>query len=123
MKVAGLDERIAAHAAAVVAGDDRAAEAFVLAGALEGWRAAASQLGARRPIAGYQTLARARIGAHFIAKVRFHHSDGTAMTLLLRWKEAEGGWMIASVEDITTKRSPWSDIPHYSRERGGIANA
>jgi hypothetical protein len=31
--------------------------------------------------------------------------------------------MIAEAEDISDKRSPWSDLQHYSRERGGATNA
>jgi hypothetical protein len=116
MKVPGLDERIAALAAALIAGDDRAAEAFVIPERLDAWRSACGVIHERRPLSGHELLACARIGMHYIAKIRFASADGAA-TLLLRWKNAGGNWVVADAEDITAKRSPWSDIPHYTKER------
>jgi len=121
MKVPGLDERIAEHARAVVAGDHQAAEAFVAPSGLDAWRAASAIL-KRHRASRHELLACAKIGMQYIAKTRFH-GDGGAATLLIRWKNSGGGWVIAEAEDITAKRSPWSDIPHYSRERGGETNA
>jgi hypothetical protein len=116
MNVDELKDRISAHSAAVIAGG-KAAESFVIPAKLELWRAGAAALEHSRPVRDCELMACARIGRHFMAKTRFHGRDG-AITLLVRWKEVDGKWMIADAEDITGKRSPWSDIPHYSKERG-----
>lgn len=122
MKNPELDERIAQHARALIASDERAAEALVTPAGLATWRSVAAAIGARRPLDGYELLACAKIGMQFIAKTRFSSASG-ALTLLIRWKQTEGGWMIAEAEDVSGKRSPWSDLQHYSRERGGATNA
>jgi len=117
-----LNQRITAHAQAVIVGDDRAAEAFVTSTGLAAWRAASASAGSQRPFDSFELLACAKIGMQFMAKTRFLGGHG-ATTLLIRWKKIDGAWMIAEAEDITGKRSPWSDIPHYSREGGGAPNA
>ena len=122
MKVPELDERIAEHARVLIASDDRAAEAMVTPAGLAVWRAVAAAISARRPLKGYELLACAKIGVQFMAKTRFSSASGT-LTLLIRWKQTNGKWMIAEAEDISEKRSPWSDLQHYSRERGGATNA
>ena len=122
MKPPELDERIAEHARAVIASDNRAAEAMVTPAGLAPWRAVATAISACRPLDRYELLACAKIGMQFMAKTRFSGASG-ALTLLIRWKHADGRWMIAEVEDISAKRSPWSDLQHYSRERGGATNA
>ncbi len=120
MKVPGLDERIAQHARAVVAGDLAAAESLVAPSGLDSWRAASATLKQVSP-GRHELLACAKIGMQYIAKIRFHGAG--AATLLIRWKNSGGKWVIAEAEDVTAKRSPWSDIPHYTRERGGETNA
>ena len=122
MKVPELDERIAEHARVLIASDDRAAEAMVTPAGLAVWRAVAAAISARGPLEGYKLLACAKIGMQFMAKTRFSGAGGT-LTLLIRWKQTNGKWMIAEAEDISDKRSPWSDLQHYSRERGGATNA
>ena len=122
MKVPELDERIAEHAHVLIASDDHAAEAMMTPAGLATWRAVAAAIGACRPLDRYELLACAKIGMQFMAKTRFSGMSG-ALTLLIRWKQADGKWMIAEVEDISTKRSPWSDLQHYSREPGGTTNA
>jgi len=122
MKVPELDERIAEHACVLIANDDRAAEAMVTPAGLATWRTLAATISARRPLDRYELLACAKIGMQFMAKTRFSGASG-ALTLLIRWKQTDGKWMIAEVEDISAKRSPWSDLMHYSRERGGATNA
>ena len=117
-----LNQRIDAHGRAVVAGDDRAAEGFVTSTGLAAWRAASASAAAQRPFTSFELLACAKIGMQFMAKTRFFGERG-ASTLLIRWKKIDGAWMIAEAEDITGKRSPWSDIPHYSREGRGVPNA
>jgi hypothetical protein len=122
MKVPELDKRIARHARFLIASDDRAAEAMVAPPGLATWRLVAAAISARRPLDRYELLACAKIGMQFIAKTRFSGASG-ALTLLIRWKQMDGNWMIAEAEDISAKRSPWSDLQHYSRERGGASNA
>ena len=122
MKIPELDERIAQHARALIASEDRAAEAMVTPAGLATWRSVAAAISARRPLDRYELLACAKIGMQFMAKTRFSRASGT-LTLLIRWKQTDGKWMIAEAEDISDKRSPWSDLQHYSRERGGATNA
>ena len=117
-----LNQRINAHAQAVIANDDRAAEAFVISTGLPSWQTAVASAGAARPFKSFELLACAKIGMQFMAKTRFLGERG-ASTVLVRWKKVDGTWMIAEAEDITGKRSPWSDIQHYSREGGGAPNA
>lgn len=122
MKVPELDQRIAEHARVLTASDDRAAEAMVTPAGLASWHSVATAIGGRRPLVSYELLACAKIGMQFMAKTRFSGPSG-ALTLLIRWKQTDGKWMIAEAEDISDKRSPWSDLQHYSRERGGATNA
>ena len=122
MKAPELDQRIAEHARALIGGDDRAAAAMVTQAGLATWRSVAAAISARRPLGRYELVARAKIGMQFMAKTRFSGASG-ALTLLIRWKQTDGRWMIADAEDISAKRSPWSDLQHYSKERGGATNA
>jgi hypothetical protein len=122
MKVPELHERIADHARVLIASDDRAAEAMVTPAGLATWGTVAAAITARRPLERYDLLACAKIGMQFMAKTRFSGARGP-LTLLIRWKQTDGKWMIAEAEDISDKRSPWSDLQHYSRERGGATNA
>ena len=117
MKLPDLNQRIDAHARAMLAGDDRAAEAFVTSSGLPTWKEAFASANSRRPFESFELLACAKIGMQFMAKTRFLGEHGSS-TLLIRWKKVDGAWMIAEAEDITGKRSPWTDIPHYSREGG-----
>ncbi|MGO9604497.1 MAG: hypothetical protein ACLQAT_14100 [Candidatus Binataceae bacterium] len=122
MKLPELQERIAQHAKAVIAGDATAVEAFVAPQGLATWRAAAASIDGGRPLDSFELLACAKIGMQFMAKTRFRGAKGAAL-LLIRWKQSDGKWIIAEAEDITGKRSPWSDIPHYTAERRGASNA
>jgi hypothetical protein len=122
MKVPELDERIAQHARALIAGDDRAAESMVTPAGLATWGSVAATIRGRRPLDRYELIACAKIGTQFMAKTRFSSGSG-ALTLLIRWKLTDGKWVIAEAEDISTKRSPWSDLQHYRKEGGGATNA
>ena len=64
----------------------------------------------RKPVK-VETLALAKSGLSVHFENRF--TNGGAMRrVLYRWrKEADGKWVIVSVEDTTGKRSSWSDIP------------
>lgn len=109
--ITDLREAIATHAAALAAGDSATTEKFVLPQALETHRQAAAEIARIAKPVKVEMLALAKIGFQYISKIRF--SNGTAMRrVLYRWrKEADGKWVIVSVEDTTGKRSSWSDIP------------
>jgi len=125
--ITDLREAIATHAAALAASDSATAEKFALPGAIETHRQAAAEIARiARPVA-VETLALAKVGFQYISKIRF--TNGGAMRrVLYRWrKEADGKWLIVSVEDTTGKRSSWSDIPELAaavaQARAGNGNA
>jgi hypothetical protein len=109
--ITDLRDAIATHAAALAGCDSAAAEKFVLPGALETHRQAATEIARIPRPAKVETLALAKVGFQYISKLRF--TNGNAMRrVLYRWrKETDGKWVIVSVEDTTGKRSSWSDIP------------
>jgi hypothetical protein len=125
--ITDLREAIATHAAALASGDSATAEAFVLPVAIETYRQAAAEIARIAQPPKVETLALAKIGFQYISKLRF--TNGTAMRrVLYRWrKEADGKWVIVSVEDTTGKRSSWSDIPDLAaaieQARAGNGNA
>ena len=123
MNVPGLDERIIAHGKALIAeSGDAAASAFVAQSARESYHAALAAIAPMRPFENFETIALAKLGFQYISKLRLSGAHGTAK-LLVRWKPADGGeWVIAGAEDISAKPSPWSDIQHYTSERGGNSN-
>lgn len=102
-----LDESVAGHANAFSHGDERGAERFIVNAAHEAHRTAfarSSALGAPRE---FEVLARARLGLHYVVKVRFHR-DGREVRLQNRWRmEPDGTWRIIEVEDLGL-RSPWT---------------
>ncbi|MGC2493979.1 hypothetical protein [Candidatus Binatus sp.] len=112
-KIDDLREAIATHAAALAAGDSATTEKFVLPQALETHRQAAAEIARIAKPVKVETLALAKVGFQYISKIRFSGGNETAMRrVLYRWrKEADGKWVIVSVEDTTGKRSSWSDIP------------
>jgi len=73
-------------------------------------------------IKSFVKLARARIGAQHISKVRFL-TDGEPLLMVNRWRNENGTWRIAASEDLSGKRSPWSDIevPAALRSANGAA--
>lgn len=102
-----LDESVAGHASAFSQGDDRAAERFVVKAALEAHSAAFARSSALSAPREFEVLARARLGLHYVVKVRFHR-DGRAVLLQNRWRmEPDGKWRIVEVEDLGL-RSPWT---------------
>jgi len=109
--ITDLRDAIATHAAALAAGDSVAAEKFVLPQAIETHRQAAAEIARIPRPAKVETLALAKVGFQYISKLRFTNCDAMRR-VLYRWrKEADGKWVIVSVEDTTGKRSSWSDIP------------
>jgi hypothetical protein len=125
--ITDLREAIAAHAAALAAGDSTAAEKFVIANAIETHRQTAAEISRIPKPAKVEKLALAKVGFQYISKLRF--TNGNAMRrVLYRWrKEADGKWVIVSVEDTTGKRSSWSDVPTLAaaieQTRAGNGNA
>ena len=109
--ITDLRDAIATHAAALAAGDSTAAEKFVVPNAIETHRHAAAEIARIARPAKVETLALAKVGFQYISKLRFTNGDAMRR-VLYRWrKEADGKWVIVSVEDTTGKRSSWSDIP------------
>ena len=101
-----LDESVAGHASAFSHGDERAAERFVVNAALEAHRAASARSMALGAPCAFEVLARARLGLHYVVKVRFHR-EGREVLLQNRWRmEPDGTWRIVEVEDLGL-RSPW----------------
>ena len=103
-----LDEAIDAHAHAIVAGDLSAANAFLSANANDSHNQFVSKI-AKGSIKGFIKLGRARIGAQHMSKIRFL-TDGQPLLIVNRWREENDAWRIADSEDLSGKRSPWSDI-------------
>jgi hypothetical protein len=106
-----LDAAIEAHAKAFLAGDENAAEQFVAPRGLETHRASAAHALSKRPFASFETLARAKIGFQYISKMRWNGAHGRVVHQN-RWSQEDSGkWKIVEVEDLSEKRSAWSDIP------------
>jgi hypothetical protein len=125
--ISDLRDAIATHAAALAAGDSATAEKFALPQALETHRQASAEIARIPEPRKVETLALAKVGFQYISKLRF--TNGGAMRrVLYRWrKEADGKWVIVSVEDTTGKRSSWSDVPNLAaaiaQARGENGNA
>ena len=101
-----LDQSVAGHASAFSHGDERTAEGFVANAALEAHRAPFARSSALGAPCAFEVLARARLGLHYVVKVRFHH-EGREVLLQNRWRmEPDGTWRIVEVEDLGL-RSPW----------------
>ena len=103
-----LDKAIEEHARAIVAGDLSAASAFLSANANDSHNQFVSKI-ANGSIKGFTKLGRARIGAQHMSKIRFL-TDGEQLVIVNRWRQENGAWRIADSEDLSGKRSPWSDI-------------
>jgi hypothetical protein len=120
---AELDAAIASHAGALLAGDAKTAEQYVDKAALGAHREIAAELARKGPFVKYQDLALARIGFQFMSKIRFEGPGGKVM-LLNRWrKDANDQWQLAACEDMSSKRSPWSDIPTLAAARAENGDA
>ncbi len=109
-RVPELRETIAAHARAALARDASAAERLVSAAALDGYRSAMEAAAQCGPFESYAAPALARLGSHYISKVRFTGPRGSAL-VQIRWKrEADGNWRIAEAEYFPPGRSPWTGV-------------
>ena len=104
---ADLAAAIEEHARAIADGDRELAAAFVEARAQQAHRAALARVSALRPPCRFEVIAHARLGFHYIVKVRFHGAGGDAVTLQNRWRQEDGPkWRITEVEDLGVQ-SPW----------------
>jgi hypothetical protein len=103
-----LEKAIEAHAAAVAAGDLVGAKAFLSTGESQPHDQFIGKI-KKGSIKEIVKLARARIGEQHMSKLRFL-TDGEPLLMVNRWREENGGWRIADTEDLSGKRSPWSDI-------------
>jgi len=101
-----LNEAVAAHAAATVANDAAEASRYVDARAAEAVAAALERAEALRPFIRYEVLARARLGFHYLVKVKFIGRSGD-LILQNRWsRTANGDWRLIECDDLGVK-SPW----------------
>lgn len=105
-----LRATIAAHIEALTVGELPRAKRFVHPNALEAYGKFAADL-ARFPTPAHpEVLALAKIESQYILKIKIQ-CGAAQLKVLLRWrKEARGPWLIAGVEDVSNKRSSWSDI-------------
>jgi hypothetical protein len=116
-----LEKSIESHARAIAAGDTRAAKAFLSTNANQSHDEFVSKI-EKGGIKSFIKLGRARIGMQHMSKIRFI-TDGAPLLMVNRWREENGTWRIADSEDLSGKRSPWSDIeiPAALRSANGAA--
>jgi hypothetical protein len=121
-KIPALEESIGAFIDALSKGDASTPEAYVSDQARDTFRSLAASALANGPAQSAERVGFARIGFHYMMKLRFRSSNRT-LTWLLRWREEDGAWRLASIEDLTDKRSPWSDVPTLVNARREVDNA
>lgn len=103
-----LEKAIDDHAHAIVEGDRSAAKAFLSSDTNQSHDEFVSKI-TKGSIKSFVKLGRARIGMQHMSKIRFI-TDGEPLLMVNRWREENGMWRIADCEDLSGKRSPWSDI-------------
>lgn len=109
-KVPELAEAIAAHAGAVLASDNGAAESHVTPAALEAYRLAMNEAERAAPFDRYAAPGLARLGTQYISKVRFSGERGSAL-MQIRWsRDGEGRWLIAEAEYFPPGRTSWTGV-------------
>ncbi len=100
-----LAAAVAAQAAATVA-NDAAAGRYLDARAAEAIAIALGRAETLRPFTRYERIACARLGHHYLVKVKFVGRSGE-LTLQNRWSHgADGHWRIIECDDLGLK-SPW----------------
>jgi len=112
-----LDKAIDSHARAIAAGDVAAAKDFLSGGSNDAHDQFVAKI-AKGTIKEIIKLGRARIGAQHMSKIRFL-TDGEPLVMVNRWRQENGAWRIADSEDLSGKRSPWSDIEIPAALRSG----
>ncbi|HVC44601.1 MAG TPA: hypothetical protein VND20_07250 [Candidatus Binataceae bacterium] len=108
---AAMRAAVAEFAAAMTAGDEAAAAAWMSAAARDAL-AAFARTAPIRPWTKYAVIAEARLGFQYIVKVRFAGAAGSA-TMQCRWActhgdaaEKAGAWRIVELDDLGV-HSPW----------------
>ena len=103
---------VAEFAAAMTAGDEAAAAAWMSAAARDALAAAFARTAQIRPWTTYAVIAEARLGFQYIVKIRFAGAAGGA-TMQCRWAcahddaaEKAGAWRIVELDDLGV-HSPW----------------
>ncbi len=103
---AELEAAVTDHAAAMAAGDGAGAEKFASDRATAAHSEAMRRAASMRPFSSYEVIARARLGFHYLVKVRLS-GDAGDLTVQNRWFQEDGGaWQIAEVDDLG-QQSPW----------------
>jgi hypothetical protein len=103
-----LDKAIDSHANAIAAGQVAAANAFLSATSDDSHQQFVAKI-TPGTIKSFVKLGRARIGMQHMSKIRFL-TDGEPLLMVNRWREENGAWRIAGTDDLSGKRSAWSDI-------------
>ncbi len=117
-QVPELDRVIAEHARAIESGAPLGG--FVAADAREAYRNVMDAVLKDGALSGFRPIGKARIGFHYISKIRFDRA-GSAVTLLNRWRNEDGEWRIVEVTDLSAKRSGWSEDAPAPRTENGHA--
>jgi hypothetical protein len=120
-KIPALEDAIAALIDALAKGNARTAEALISDSAREAFTELSDAAFGAGPAQSIERLGFARIGFHYMMKLRFV-AGGAKITWLLRWREEDGRWRLASIEDLSGKRSPWSDVPTLANARRETTN-
>ena len=102
---AELEAAVTDHAAAMVAGDGAGTEKFATDRAAAAHSEAMRRAASMRPFSSYEVVARARLGFHYLVKVRLSGNAGD-LTVQNRWFQDGGAWQIAEVDDLG-QQSPW----------------
>jgi hypothetical protein len=115
-----LEKSIEAHAMAVAQGNLEGAKKFLSNGENLPHDEFVSKI-RKGAIKSYIKLGRARIGQQHMSKIRFI-TDREPLLMVNRWRAEDGTWRIADSEDLSGKRSPWSDIevPAALRSANGM---
>ena len=108
-EVPELDTAMAQHAAAILAGDTGAIRGFISPAAGDTPFDVIAGLLAKGKFSSADVMGKAKIGFQFCAKVQLLRGDEKTL-LLIRWRNEDAVWRIAEIEDMSGKRSPWSDI-------------
>jgi hypothetical protein len=101
-----LLQAIDRHAGAIIAADNSAAERFVEERAIEAHRAALARINSDGRPSAFEVIARARLGRHYIVKIRFRREGESMAVIQGRWRHEGGCWRITEVEDLGL-HSPW----------------
>lgn len=117
-QVPELDRVIAAHGRALETGASLGE--FIAADKRDAYRAVMDAVLKDGALSGFDPIGKARIGFHYISKIRFTRA-GRTVTLLNRWRGENGTWRIVEVTDLSARRSGWSEEAPPTRTENGHA--